>query len=68
LTESTLTRADLVARGIATRTAARWIETARREGRARRVPVAIGSGAMREAWAMVVRTSDTPTTSAPEAP
>jgi len=63
VTESTLTRAALVARGIPTRTAARWIAVARREGRARKVPVAIGSGARRMAWAMVVRTADgdTPT-------
>lgn len=52
---------DLLAEGYPRTTAARWIRAARREGRAVMVDRAIGSGAVRKVWAMVV-------TSAPGTP
>lgn len=48
---------DLLAEGYPRTTAARWIRAARRAGRAVQVDRAIGSGATRKVWAMVVVTA-----------
>lgn len=58
VTETLLTASELAARtGVSRATAHRDVDRARREGRAQQKPVAIGNGATRLAWAIVVRTS-----------
>lgn len=53
--ETTLTAAELAARaGVSRASAHRDIARARKEGRARLVPVKVGNGAVRMAWALVV--------------
>lgn len=50
----TLRRRDLIAQGIAPRTASRWIARAKAEGRAANAPAEVGNGAVRSVGAMVV--------------
>lgn len=54
IVEKRLTRAGLVALGYPLGTARHLIDKARADGRAVRVPVAIGNGATRLAWATVL--------------